>query len=176
MAKIDLGLHPGKSASRPIRRFFRALRGLVLATFALGLAAGPALSAAIAVPPGVWLFEGKVAIQIYNCRQRLCGRILWLQVPRDEAGALAVDKNNPDPALRTRKLCGLTIIRRLKPLGGNKWDEGTFYNPDDGVTYNVSAQLVSDNKIVAQVYLASPFLGQQKTLTRIVRKTTEGWC
>lgn len=148
----------------------------MLATLALGWLAGAAASAPVAVPPGVWLFEGKVAVQIYNCRARLCGRILWLQVPRDADGVLNVDKNNPNPALRTRKLCGLTIIRRLKPLGGNKWDGGTFYNPDDGVTYNVSAQLVSDNKIVAQVYLTSPFLGQQKTLTRIVRKTTDGWC
>ena len=99
-----------------------------------------------------------------------------MQVPRDAAGALDLDKNNPIPARRTRGLCGLTIIRGLTPLGGNRWGGGTLYNPDDGVTYNLSAQLVSDNRIVARVFLTASFLGQDKTMSRIVRKTTDGWC
>jgi uncharacterized protein (DUF2147 family) len=174
MAKIDISLQSQLSAYP--RGLFRALYGSLLAALTLLFVSGPSFSAPIAVPPGVWLFDGKVAVQIYKCKARLCGRILWLQVPRDAQGVLDVDKNNPDPALRKRRLCGLTIIRGLKPLGGNHWEGGTLYNPDDGITYNVSAQLVSDNRIVARVFLASPYLGQNKTMSRIVRKTTDGWC
>lgn len=175
MAKLDLGQQPGGPASPRRSEIFGALRVVLLVALAL-FVASPSVSAPIAVPPGVWLFDGKVAVQIYKCKARLCGRILWLQVPRDAQGALDVDKNNPVPELRTRRLCGLTIIRGLKALGGNVWAQGTLYNPDDGVTYNLSAQLVSDNKIVARVFLTTPFLGQDKTLSRIVRKTTDGWC
>ena len=175
MSQIDVGFQVGKSASR---RPVKALRtAIVLLVAMVGLAyAIPSAAAPIAVPPGVWLFDGKVAIQVYQCNRRLCGRILWLQVPRDANGALDVDKNNPAPELRTRRLCGLTIIRGLKPLGGNRWGGGTLYNPDNGFTYNLSAQLVSDNRIVARVFLTESFLGQDKTMSRIIRKTTDGWC
>ena len=174
MAKIDISLQSRLSAYP--RGLSRTLYGSLLSVLILLFVSGPSFSAPIAVPPGVWFFDGKVAVQIYKCKARLCGRILWLQVRRDAQGVLDVDKNNPDPALRKRRLCGLTIIRGLQPLGDNQWTGGTLYNPDDGITYNVSAQLVSDNRIVARVFLANPYLGQDKTMSRIVRKTTDGWC
>ena len=175
MAKFDLGPRRRAEDSRVLFGILAAGR-VLLAAIAFLFVSNHSVGAATAVPSGVWLFDGKVAVQIYKCKTRLCGRILWLQVPRDPQGALDVDKNNPAPALRTRRLCGLTIIRGLKALGGNTWGGGTLYNPDDGITYNLSAELASDNKIVARVFLTSPFLGQDKTLARIVRKTTNGWC
>jgi hypothetical protein len=39
----------------------------------------------------------------------VCGRIVWLLRPRTPAGQPDVDRLNPDPALRKRPLCGLTI-------------------------------------------------------------------
>lgn len=69
-----------------------------------------ALVASAAVPGGVWLIDGKAAVQIFDCGGLLCGRILWLQTPRDPQGQLNRDKNNPDPALRQRRLCGLTVL------------------------------------------------------------------
>ena len=62
------------------------------------------------IPEDVWLIDGKVAVQIYDCDGLLCGRILWLQTPRDPQGVLDRDKNNPNPALRQRGLCGLTVL------------------------------------------------------------------
>ncbi len=35
-----------------------------------------------AVPQGVWLMNSRVAVQIFDCDSLLCGRILWLLVPR----------------------------------------------------------------------------------------------
>lgn len=70
----------------------------------------PCTLARAAVPGGVWLIDGKVAVQIFDCSGLLCGRIVWLQTPRDPQGQLNRDRNNPDPALRQRRLCGLTIL------------------------------------------------------------------
>lgn len=140
------------------------------------LIVGPGAAKAPAIPPGIWLFENKVAIEVYNCGDRLCGRILWLKVPRDSAGDLVLDRKNPDPALRDRKLCGLTIITGLRPLGDNLWDSGRFYNPDDGKTYNVLAELVSDDLIVARLFETTTFFGQNKRLERIAEGTSDGWC
>jgi uncharacterized protein (DUF2147 family) len=129
-----------------------------------------------AVPQGVWLIDSKVAVQIFDCSNLLCGRILWLQTPRDPQGQLDRDKNNPDPALRQRRLCGLTIFWGLHPEGSDRWGGGRFYNPDDGKTYNVSAELRSADLIVARIYLGIPLFGQTKFLHRVAHGTSEGWC
>lgn len=52
------------------------------------------------VPAWIWLMPLKVAMQIFGCDGSLCGRIGWLPHPRDQAGHLVRDKENPDPALQ----------------------------------------------------------------------------
>ena len=86
------------------------------------------------------------------------------------------DKNNPDPALRQRRLCGLTVLWGLRPTGPDRWGGGWFYNPDDGKTYNVSAELRSADLIVARIYSGVRLFGETKTLLRVPHGTSEGWC
>ena len=166
------GLSAGPRSWLPAARQGLAFIGFV---FCL-LVVGPSVAKAPAIPPGVWLFDKKVAIEVYKCGDLLCGRILWLKVPRDSDGELVLDRKNPNPALRNRRLCGLTIITGLRPLGDNLWDSGRFYNPDDGNTYNVLAELVSDDLIVVRLFETNTFLGQNKTLERVPHGTSDGWC
>jgi hypothetical protein len=72
----------------------------------------PALSE---VPGGTWLLANRVAVEVFECGGLLCGRIVWLVRPRTPAGQPDVDHLNPDPALRQRPLCGLTIIWGCSP-------------------------------------------------------------
>jgi uncharacterized protein (DUF2147 family) len=147
---------------------------LLLASTIAGIAQAHTASAEI--PEGVWLVDGKAAVQLFDCNSLLCGRLLWLQTPRDSQGQLKRDKRNPDPALRHRQLCGLTVIRDLRSNGPNHWDDGWFYYPDSGRTYNVKMELTSSDALVARFYLGASFLGETKTLRRIVPGTSEGWC
>ncbi|GLQ56575.1 hypothetical protein GCM10010862_38340 [Devosia nitrariae] len=87
-----------------------------------------------------------------------------------------LDRKNPEPSLRKRELCGLTIITGLKALGDNHWGDGRFYNPDDGKIYNVAGELVSDDLIVVRLFETTPVLGLTKTLERVPHGTTDGWC
>lgn len=139
----------------------------------LGARAGPP---AAAVPQGVWLIDNKAAVQIYDCAGLMCGRILWLYKPRDAQGVLDRDINNPKPALRHRTLCGVTMLWGLHPNGRNRWRDGWFYNPNDGTTYRVSAHLKSDDVLIARIYLTLPLLGRTKTLVRVPKGVTDGWC
>jgi uncharacterized protein (DUF2147 family) len=132
--------------------------------------------AQVALPQGVWLIDGRAAVKIFDCDGMMCGRIIWLVIPRDEQGQLDRDKNNPDPQLQQRPLCGLTIFWNLQPAGANRWRRGWFYNPRDGVTYRVSAQLTSDDVIRARIYVGIPLLGKDKILARIPEGATDGWC
>jgi uncharacterized protein (DUF2147 family) len=104
------------------------------------------------------------------------GEILWLQIPRDPQGQLDRDKNNPDPALQQRRLCGLTILWDLRPTGPQRWGGGWFYNPENGKTYNVSAQLKSADVLIARIYLGIPLFGKTKILIRVPHGTSKGWC
>ena len=132
---------------------------------------------AMAHPPeGAWLIDGKVAIEIFDCSGLLCGRIIWLRNFRNSLGELDRDKNNPDPALQQRRLCGLTIIWGLRPRDPDRWTGGRFYNPDDGETYNISAEFGAADRLTARIFRGIPFLGKTKLLLPVPHGTSEGWC
>jgi len=155
---------------------FHRLRRAPLLAAIIALAAAIPTTALAAVPQGVWLIDGRAAVQIYDCAGLMCGRIIWLKVPRNLLGQLDRDKHNPNPALRERGLCGLTMLWNLHPDGPNRWKDGWFYNPDDGKTYRVSAQLTSDDVMTAHIYVGVPLFGKDKTLARVPHGVTEGWC
>jgi len=128
------------------------------------------------VPQGVWLIDGAAAVQIFDCDGLLCGRLLWLPAARDSQGQPKRDKRNPDPTLRQRELCGLTLIWGLHPTGPNHWDYGWFYYPDSGRTYNVKMELAAPDALVARFYKGASFVGETKTLIRVQHGTSKGWC
>jgi hypothetical protein len=139
--------------------------------------AAPSTAVSAVVPDGAWLIDGTGAgVQIFDCSGLLCGRIIWLRTARDIAGQPASDKKNPDPAFRQRLLCDLTILQGLRPAGLDHLNSGSLYNPDDGTTYRVSAELRSADVFIARIYLGVPLFGETKTLLRVPRLGSEGWC
>ena len=147
---------------------------LLLASTMAGIA--HAHTASAEVPEGVWLIKGKAAVQIFDCKGLLCGRILWLQAPHDSQGQLKRDMKNPDSALRQRELCGLTVIWDLRSSGPNHWDDGWFYYPASGKTYSIKMELTSSDALLARFYQGTSFIGETETLNRVLQGTSEGWC
>ena len=114
--------------------------------------------------------KSSIAAACFAAGSSGCGRrAIWL-------GGQPLIIKNPDLAFRQRLLCGLTILQGLQPAGLDHWNGGSFYNPDDGVTYRVSAELRSADVFVARIYLGVPLFGETKTLLRIPRLRSEGWC
>lgn len=94
------------------------------------LAAGSANAAEPIV--GRWLTEnGKAMVIIQPCGKTLCGRIARILVPTP--GETPVDRNNPDPKLRTRPVQGLEILSGFTD-GGKVW-RGRIYDPEAGKSY-----------------------------------------
>jgi len=79
-------------------------------------------------------------------------------------------------SFRQRPLCSRTVIQALEPAGLDHWNSGSLYNPEDGQTYRVSAELRSADVFVARIYLGVPLFGETKTLLRVPRLRSEGWC
>ena len=116
------------------------MRLLAVTVLGLAVAAGPALAADGAT--GTWrLSDGKVTVKVTPCGARLCGRVVALRKPRDGKGRPRLDKENPNPALRSRPVIGLTILSNMRASGEGRWS-GTIYNPDDGNTYSSRMQLL----------------------------------
>src|SRR5260370_7866290 len=135
----------------------RVKRAILLWTTLLALA-GRSSVAWAAVPQGVWMVDGKAALQIYDCNGLMCGRLRWLDTPRDARGEPKRDKNNPNPTLRQRELCGLTLLWDLRPAGPDRWEGGHFYNPENGKTYNVVPEHTSSAQLAPPLYAGLPLL------------------
>ena len=57
------------------------------------------------------------------------------------AGKQKVDRENPDPQLRSRSLNGLVILWGFKYAGDGVWEDGRIYDPRDGKTYKCKMTL-----------------------------------
>ncbi|KQQ31321.1 hypothetical protein ASF53_00980 [Methylobacterium sp. Leaf123] len=111
-----------RSRHRPMRAFAAALLLAVSGTSALAQKASD-LS-------GMWQTEtAGSTVRIARCGGGYCGVIA------STAGG-GLDTQNPDPALRSRKLVGVQIMQAGTPSGDGF--EGSLYNPKDGKTYSGS--------------------------------------
>jgi uncharacterized protein (DUF2147 family) len=93
-----------------------------------------ASSAQAAVPvSGRWFTDNKDSIiEIGQCGAVVCGKIVKIIAPPPN-GKPAVDSNNPNPALRTRPILGMTLLSGFKD-DGKAW-RGEIYDPRAGKTY-----------------------------------------
>jgi len=143
----------------------RAGLGLALAAVALPGVATATMDRAF----GYWLTENeKAIIQLYGCGDAACGKIVWLAEPLGEDGAPKTDKNNPDPAMQDRLLCGLELIgglRRAEQPGD--WEGGAIYNSQDGAEYSVEVMTEAWDMLEVRGYLGVSLLGKSQVWTRV---------
>jgi uncharacterized protein (DUF2147 family) len=131
------------------------------------LATSPA-GAQSPTPVGVWLHDNKrIEIEIVPCGERLCATLVWFRWPNDAQGLPLVDLKNPDPALRTRPLLGLEVLRDLRRTALNTWEGGKIYNPDDGGDYNAEMSIGDDGTLRIRAYLLLPLFGHTLIWTRV---------
>lgn len=93
---------------------------------------------------GKWKLEdGTAIVEVYKDGDSFNGKIIWLQDPTEADGSPVLDGNNPDKALRTRKVLGLNMLNGLKKSEG-EYSGGTIYDPGNGKTYYCSMKVEGD--------------------------------
>ena len=137
----------------------------------LALASAAALllcsaSARAETPIGLWE-TGESHIEIYNCGERLCGRIAALDEPLDASGNPKVDTKNPDPALKGRALLGMDLVAGFKRKSDKRWIGGTIYDPRDGKTYKCKMTLKKNGELEVRGYVGVSLFGKTVVWTRI---------
>lgn len=136
------------------------MRLVAVTVLGLAVAAGPVLAADDAT--GTWrLSTGKVTVKVLPCGGGLCGRVVALKKPKDGKGRPRLDKENPNPALRSRPVIGLTIMSNMRANGKGSWS-GTIYNPDDGNTYSSHMQLLGPSTMKVDGCVAGVFCKSMK--------------
>lgn len=145
-----------------------------LLTFAvLALTFRSAVGGAGEVAEGRWLTQDKSAVvEIYRCGDAaLCGRLLWFRMkPVDrEHNPQATDIHNPDPALRSRPLCGMTIMSGFHANGSDRWEGGSLYDPESGNTYGGRISLNADGALSLRGYVGIPLFGRSEEWTRFMQ-------
>lgn len=109
--------------------------------------------------------DGDAQIHVFTCGDLLCGQIGVIRDPIDQStGKPPVDKNNPNPALRTKAIVGTDLFQLMKPSGQNVW-HGKIYNPEDGQSYDATVTLEGDRLKVRGCGLAG-LICQTETWTR----------
>ena len=124
---------------------------LTAVLFALGAGsalAGPPLEA------GIWInHTGQGAVEIRPCgdtgaaARRLCGYIVWLKQPNNAKGQPLTDGYNPDPAKRSRTICGLPVLGSLEKVSRG-WDNGWVYDPEKGAQFDAAIVAGRQNLIL----------------------------
>ncbi len=125
---------------------------------------GPSAGSSLA---GQWATADKSILQVYPCAGgQLCVRVAAVG-PR---GKPPTDENNPDPSLRSRAICGLTIGTGFTPSGDAIAKNGHIYDPESGKTY--AAQMAAQgDTLKLRGYLGISLLGRTDTWHRATGET-----
>lgn len=123
---------------------------------------------------GLWsLTDRKAQFEIYKCGSEYCGKISYLSEPNYPsteklgfAGLPIMDLQNPDPALRGRSLLGLPLLEGFRYVGGDTWEGGRIYNPEDGKKYRCKLWLDGENQLKVRGYLGFSLFGRTETWVR----------
>lgn len=157
------------------QKFSRTLSRQLIALPWLSALALSVVSGAVwaADPQGAWLTQDKdAALMIVACGDRLCGRVIWLESATDRSGSSRRDDENPDPAKRAERICGLMVMKDFTTAGSDRWT-GNIYNPQDGKTYSATITAVSDTTLRIRAYIGTPLFGRSQTWTRVDKKTID---
>jgi uncharacterized protein (DUF2147 family) len=130
------------------------------AILAVSIGTVPAIAAEPS-PIGDWLVkDGYAHIRIDLCAGRLWGIVAWEKTPG------GVDKDNPDPAKKSRPTLGMPIIIGFAPTKPNRW-EGEIYNSENGKMYSAGVSMADENTLDLEGCLFTNFLCQTQKWTRV---------
>ncbi|MEZ5908369.1 MAG: DUF2147 domain-containing protein [Hyphomicrobiaceae bacterium] len=165
---MSLAIETSRRSSSGRRRAVLAACVLGLTGVWAGIWPGGASAQAPAPAPveqpgytGVWIdHTGRGAVEILRCGEGLCGRIFWLKSQTDGRGRPLTDANNPVSSKRRQPICGLQIIRNLRPVANGKWDNGKIYDPERGEEFDVELTLKGPDKLQVLGYAGLKWLSE----------------
>ncbi len=94
---------------------------------------------------GSWQTPEGATVDIRSCGNAPCGKITDFRPLPGYSVKTAPDLKNRDPAKRSRKILGLTVLWKLKPKK-DSW-QGRIYDPRRGFSANATVTLDRPNRL-----------------------------
>lgn len=125
---------------------------------------------------GFWATEDSI-LEVARSGDSLSMRVVALEnptylegEPHGPPGAVRVDVNNPDEALRNRPIQGLELLDEYA-FEKKRWG-GKIYDPQSGKLYS-STMWVEDGELQMRGYIGVSFLGRTQTFTPVASCTPQ---
>jgi uncharacterized protein (DUF2147 family) len=118
---------------------------------------------------GKWMSaEKNLMVQVYKDGARFKARIIWFKGDPGYPMQKWLDKNNPDPALRNRRILGMEVLRDLKYDARSKsWEDGMIYDAKHGREWNASAYIDKQGFLRVKGYWHFKIFGRTMTFKRV---------
>ncbi len=120
---------------------------------------------------GKWIsLQKNVVVQVYKENEEFKAKVCWFSDADNPAKPMAIrtDRQNPDVNLRSRKILGMDILKRLTYNPKSKrWEGGIIYDPLSGREW--SSVVYFNNKGLLEVkgFWHFEFISKTMTFKRI---------
>ncbi len=132
------------------------------------------ISKANSIPPaeqicGKWeTTENNLIVLVYMKDNKFQGKIIWYSDTGGKPMDFGTDKRNPDPALRSRKILGMSVLRDLSyQPSSNSWEDGIIYESKNGKEWNASVYIDKNGFLKVKGYWHFKFIGKTMTFHRV---------
>lgn len=120
---------------------------------------------------GTWISEQRnFVVQVYKEGDSFKAVVLWFDDSDDKSRPMEtrLDDKNPDKALRTRKVLGMSVLRNLEyNPKSNTWENGVIYDAKNGKEWTSCAAMQSDGCLKVTGYWHFKFIGKSIKFKRL---------
>ena len=118
---------------------------------------------------GRWESDTKnLIVEVYRQDNTYKARIVWFNAGDENKMKEWADTNNPDKALRTRKILGLDVLNSLQyEPGSDSYEDGMVYDAMHGHEWNASAYINKQGQLNVKGYWHFKFTGKTMTFIRL---------
>ncbi len=112
--------------------------------------------------------EKNLIIEVYRENNNFQARIIWFNDGTPNGMYTAVDDQNPDKSLRSRKILGMSVLKNLNyNPDKNSWEDGLVYDARHGREWNASASVCKSGNLEVRGYWHFKCIGKTLIFKRV---------
>jgi uncharacterized protein (DUF2147 family) len=112
--------------------------------------------------------EKTLIVQVYKADNKFAAKLIWYADTGGKPMNYWTDKRNPNPALRNRKLIGMSVLQDMVYRAAtNSWEDGTIYESKYGREWSASAYIDKNGLLKVKGYWHFKFIGRTMTFMRM---------
>lgn len=121
---------------------------------------------------GKWMStDNSVKVEVYKENNQYKAKVLWFNEKLSNSGKSMhqfVDKLNPNPALRNRKILGMEILEGLKyNPNTEEWTDGKIYDASSGRYWSSCAKLLDNGILKVRGFWKFEWIGKTISFKKV---------